>query len=98
MIDISYVLVTLDDDQRKKPFVFECPRYRLEKGDKVIVDTCFGEQKGRVIAVKSYPDERDTEFINAWNKNRPIKRVLMKYSINYTKFDYHEDEEEENNE
>lgn len=95
---IAYALVTLDEDQRKEPYVFECPNWELRKGDNVIVDTCYGEKKGHVIAVKDYPNEKDIAFINAWNKNRPLKRVLMKYSINYTKFDYHEDEEEENNE
>ncbi len=91
----AFAIVTLDNDQKQKPYIFECPRWRLEKGDNVIVDTCFGEQKGKVIAVKDYAPDEDVEFINALNRNRKIKRVLMKYTLEYNDYaDYYRDLDE----
>lgn len=83
----SFAVVTINEDQRQKPFIFECPNWELEKGDNVIVDTVFGQQEGKVIAVKNYVDDDDIALINALNKNRRIKRVLAKFEISYTKFD-----------
>lgn len=83
----SFAVVILNEDHRQKPFIFECPNWELKKGDNVIVDTAFGHKEGEVIAIKNYAHEEDIEFINALNKNRPIKRVLTKFEISYTKFD-----------
>ena len=96
-INKSFAVVTLNDDQRQKPFIFECPNWELRKGDNVIVDTCFGEQKGKVVAVKNYATDEDLALINALNKNRPIKRVLAKFTIDYKKFAgyYRKQEEKE---
>lgn len=91
----SLAVITLNEDQRQKPFIFECPNWELKKGDNVIVDTVFGQQEGKVVAVKNYVDDEDLEFINALNKNRPIKKVLAKFTINYKKFtDYYREQEE----
>lgn len=83
----SLAVITLNEDQRQKPFIFECPSWELKKGDNVIVETALGQVEGKVIAVKNYADEEDIELINALNKNRRIKRVLAKFEITYTKFD-----------
>lgn len=83
----SLAVVTLNEDQRQKPFIFECPNWELKKGDNVIVETVLGQSEGKVIAVKNYAHEEDIDFINALNKNRTLKRVLAKYEITYTKFD-----------
>lgn len=82
----SLAVITLNQDQRQKPFIFECPNWELKKGDNVIVDTVFGQQEGKVVAVKNYADDDDIALINALNKNRRIKRVLAKFEITYTKF------------
>lgn len=93
---ISLAVITLNEDQRQKPFIFECPNWELKKGDNVIVDTVFGQQEGKVVAVKNYATDEDLEFINALNKNRPIKKVLAKFTINYKKFaDYYREQEEQ---
>lgn len=96
----SFAVVTLNEDQSQKPFIFECPNWELEKGDNVIVDTIFGQQEGKVVAVKNYADDEDIAFINALNKNRPIKKVLAKFTIDYKKFAgyYKEQEEQEEKE
>ena len=92
----SLAVITLNEDQHQKPFIFECPNWELEKGDNVIVDTIFGQQEGKVVAVKNYVDDEYLEFINALNKNRPIKKVLAKFTINYKKFaDYYREQEEQ---
>lgn len=92
----SFAVVTLDNDQRQKPYIFECPQWELKKGDSVIVDTCFGEQKGKVIAVKDYTRDEDVELINALNRSRKIKRVLAKYRIEYSEFkDYYSELDKE---
>ena len=83
----SLAVITLNEDQRQKPFIFECPNWELKKGDNVIVETALGQVEGKVIAVKNYAHEEDIELINALNKNRRIKRVLAKFEITYTKFD-----------
>ena len=83
----SLAVITLNQDQRQKPFIFECPNWEPKKGDNVIVDTVFGQQEGKVVAVKNYADDDDIALINALNKNRRIKRVLAKFEITYTKFD-----------
>lgn len=83
----SLAVITLNEDQRQKPFIFECPNWELKKGDNVIVETVFGKAEGKVIAVKNYAHEEDIDLINALNKNRRIKRVLAKFEITYTKFD-----------
>lgn len=83
----SLAVITLNEDQRQKPFIFECPNWELKKGDNVIVETVLGQFKGKVIAVKNYAHEEDIDFINALNKNRTLKRVLAKFEITYTKFD-----------
>lgn len=94
-INKSFAVVTLNDDQRQKPFIFECPNWELRKGDNVIVDTIFGQQEGKVVAVKNYANDEDLALINALNKNRPIKRVLAKFTIDYKKFaDYYREQEE----
>ena len=83
----SLAVITLNEDHRQKPFIFECPNWELKKGDNVIVETALGQVEGKVIAVKNYAHEEDIELINALNKNRRIKRVLAKFEITYTKFD-----------
>lgn len=83
----SLAVITLNEDQSQKPFIFECPNWELKKGDNVIVDTVFGQQEGKVVSVKDYVNDEDLDFINALNKNRRIKRVLAKFEIKYTKFD-----------
>ena len=55
----SLAVITLNQDQRQKPFIFECPNWELKKGDNVIVDTVFGQQEGKVVAVKNYADDDD---------------------------------------
>lgn len=83
----SLAVITLNEDQHQKPYIFECPNWELKKGDNVIVETVLGQFKGKVVAVKNYAHEEDIDFINALNKNRTLKRVLAKYEITYTKFD-----------
>lgn len=92
----AFAIVTLDNDQRQKPYIFECPQWKLHKGDNVIVDTSFGEQKGKVIAVENFAQDEEVEFINVLNRNRKIKRVLMKYEIEYSNFaEYYRERDEE---
>ena len=86
--DLAFVLVTIDEDTRKKPYLFECPKYALAEDDKVIVDTEHGLKCARVVRVLNYMSEDTRIFINMMNENRPLKRVV--YAIEERELEYDE--------
>ena len=86
--ELGLVLVTIDEDTRKKPYLFECPKYALAEDDKVIVDTEHGLKCAHVVRVLNYMSEDTRIFINMMNENRPLKRVV--YAIEERELEYGE--------
>ena len=87
--ELGLVLVTIDEDARKKPYLFECPKYALAEDDKVIVDTEHGLKHAHVVRVLNYILGKDTRiFINMMNENRPLKRVV--YAVEVRELEYGE--------
>ena len=84
--DLGLVLVTIDEDTRKKPYLFECPKYALAEDDKVIVDTEHGLKQAHVVRVLNYMSEDTKTFVNMMNKNRPLKRVI--YTVEERELEY----------
>lgn len=81
----NLVLVVLDEDKKKKPYLFECGANALHKGDKVIVETCKGEKNGEVIyfAFRHYDIDADIYRMLLYlaGAEEPLKRVKAEYHL-----------------
>ena len=79
-----------------KKYLFYSPTYSdIKIGDKVLVDTQFGEKKATVLATCMLCGEDGKRALRvlAGAEDEPIKRVIGKYE--FVKFDYSEDENNE---
>lgn len=67
----------------------------INKGDEVLVDTQYGEQRATVLAVcnSSRDDVEIALRVLAGTEDKPVRRVIGKYK--FVKFDYSEDENNE---
>lgn len=79
-------------------YMFQAPRWSdLKKGDEVIVETCIGEQKAKVIdsyTISTDYNEEEFNFILTASKAKlPLKKVLKK--VEYHEYSYPEPEEVE---
>lgn len=95
METIDLVLCEHDLNKGKK-FLFQAPMFSyLEKGDKVVVDTKYGEQVATVLASCSVGKgtEQYTMIVQACGATEPIKKVISK--ITYRKFEYSDEGESE---
>ena len=76
-----------------KKYLFYAPAFTdIKKGDEVLVDTKFGDQRATVLAVCTSMSE-DVKIVLrvlTGKEDEPVKRVIGKY--NFVKFDYSEDE------
>lgn len=90
MIDL--VLCT---HNKTRKFLFQAPAFScLEKGDKVLVDTQYGESDAEVLcvcAVREGTDQYDM-IIACAGATEPIRKVIGKTVL--TKFDYKKGENE----
>ena len=85
--------VVCKHDGNSKKYMFYAPAFSdIKKGDGVLVDTKFGEQKATVLAVCTTSDDDVERILRVLTgaEDKPIKRVIGKY--NFSKFDYSEDE------
>lgn len=93
--------VVCKHDECDKNFLFYAPSFEhLKNGDKVIVDTKYGEQTANVVtACNGFTDSDVEESLRTLcgTGNRELKRVVGKF--NFVKFDYtYDDKEGENHE
>lgn len=91
---VQFVVCQHTDSQKK--FLFYAPLYAsIKSGDKVLVDTRFGEKMVTVLAVcnSTSNDVEQVLRVLAGVGCEPLKRVIGKYD--FTKFNYREDETNE---
>ena len=78
---------------KSRKFLFQAPAFSwLEKGDKVLVDTQYGESDAevlRVCTVREGTDQYDM-IVACAGATEPIRKVIGKTVL--TKFDYKEGE------
>lgn len=76
-----------------KKYLFYSPAFsNIEKGDEVLVDTQYGEERATVLAVcnSSSDDVERVLRVLTGTEGKSIKRIIGKYNL--IKFDYSEDE------
>ena len=76
-----------------KKYLFYSPAFsNIEKGDEVLVDTQYGEERATVLAVcnSSSDDVERVLRVLTGTEGKSIKRIIGKYNL--LKFDYSEDE------
>lgn len=70
-------------DEHNRCFLFEAPRFcGLKVGETVLVDTQYGEDIGKVVAVEEYVQTNSEiyEFIiKAMGATEPLKRIVGRY-------------------
>ena len=87
MTETGYALCILKEDKHNKPYIFECPRYALEVGDWVKVDTCNGTKEATVIGVVSYVTEDMEAFLHAFVQKTQFEKVISKITESEFKYD-----------
>lgn len=87
----QFVVCQHNGDSKK--YLFYAPAFsNIKKGDEVLVDTQYGEERATVLAVcnSSSDDVERALRVLTGAEDKPIKRVIGKYC--FVKFDYSEDE------
>ena len=83
----AYALCTLKEDKNNKPYIFECPKYVLEIGDWVRVETCNGTKEATVIAILDYITDDTDAFLHAFVQRPQFKKVISKITEKEFKYD-----------
>lgn len=95
MKTIDLVLCEHDLNKGQK-FLFQAPMFScLKNGDKVMVDTKYGERVATVVASCSVGEgtEQYEMIVQACGASEPLKKVISK--ITYRKFEYEGESENE---
>ena len=91
---VQFVVCQHTGEGRK--YLFYAPAFsNIKKGDEVLVDTQFGEQRVTVVAVCSTSNDEVEKTLRVLTgaEDKPIKRVIGKYY--FKEFDYDEGETNE---
>lgn len=72
--------------QSERVFLFEAPAWsRLKEGDKVVVDTQYGQNEATVVKIITLSEIADKEYIEIMvflaNATEPLRKVIGKVEL-----------------